>query len=227
MDFVFGIVVFVIKKAMRINNLYLVCILVISTNCSNDKQSEFVIGNKHLVYTDLSVESSNSDKLMVNFYTKGYEMQFLDPLTKEPYSGTIVDDQSLYKGRYSIENGFMKELITYFEDGSPSYFAIYDEGQIEKMSSWYKDGNLRSKLSGGENWVYSYYNSENIQVMHIEDGIKTEYFDNGKIKTQVPFDHSNFYHGTATAYYSDGSVKAEFVFQSGKLINFKKLNSVM
>lgn len=210
---------------MQSKYLSLFCVLLILSNCTAQKQSEFQLGDTVLVYEEIQDQESAQDGLMVDFYARGYEMKFMDPMTHEPFSGTIVDDQSLYRGRYSLIDGYMKELITYYEDGSPSYFAIYDEGAIVKMSSWYRDGSLRSKLDGGEDWTYSYFDKKGYQTMLIEDNMQTEFYENGSIKSQIPFDSSKLYHGTATVYDEDGSKKAELEYQSGKLVSMSEASS--
>jgi hypothetical protein len=210
---------------MLSRSLLLVGAVFFLVNCSVDKPNEFVLGDTVLVYDEVSTGPEADDVLMVDFYARGYEMQFLDPTTGQPYSGTIVDDENFYQGRYSLIDGYMKELITYYEDGSPSYFAVYNEGEIIKMNSWYRDGSIRSQLKGGEQWEYYYFDSEGNQTMHIEDNLQTEYFADGTVKSRIPFDKSNLYHGTATAYNPDGTKKAELEYYSGKLISVEEANS--
>lgn len=210
---------------MQSKYVVLACILFLVSNCEVEQQPSFVLGDKVLVYEEASQPSEFEDGLKVDFYARGYEMQFFDPISKEPFSGTIVDDHTLYRGRYSIQDGFMRELITYYEDGSPSYFALYENGEIIEMKSWYRDGRLKSKLEGGENFVYSYFDKSGIQSLHIENNLQTEYFENGKIKNQIPFDSSKLYHGTAKVYNNDGSIKAELEYKSGKLVTMDETNS--
>ncbi len=210
-------VVFSIKKKMRIKYLFLAVVLVVS-NCAKDTHSEFVVGDIVLVYENLVEAEKSTEVLTIKEYTRGYEMLFLDPKTNLPFSGTIEDDHSLYRGRYSIEEGYMRELITYYEDGSPSDFGVYNQGEIEKMSSWYRDGQLKSELIGGENWIYTFYSNEGNKLIHIENSIQTEYFESGEIKSEIPFNELNQYHGTAIVYNEDGTVKAELEYQFGKLV---------
>ena len=210
---------------MLSKSLFLVGAVFLWSNCSIEKQSEFLIGDTVLVYNEVKSEPANDDLMMVDFYARGFEMQFLDRVTQEPFSGTIVDDENFYQGRYSLIDGYMKELITYYEDGSPSYFAVYNNGEIIKMNSWYRDGSLRSQLKGGESLEYCYFDSQGNESIHIQDNIQTEYFEDGTIKSQIPFDKAKLYHGTATAYNPDGTKKAELEYHSGKLISIEEANS--
>ena len=139
--------------------------------------------------------------------------QKLDARGRIVYKGQFKDNIPFGVFTYYYEDGKVRTLITYSEDGTSSSSVSYHPNG-KKMA---EGGYIKTKKSG----TWKYYNDlESLSAEEFyKNGLPVDtwktYYDEGKLLEECPYENG-LKEGTCRQYFSDSSLKSEVRFRKGK-----------
>ncbi|MEQ8524174.1 hypothetical protein [Gracilimonas sp.] len=208
---------------MRELIIFVVYGILLSTACTQNpgKFHSFSLTDEVTLLAENTYSPKNSRQVMY-VRSQSFPYRLFDPSSKEPYTGTHSKKYETGEvGKWTIKNGYMVRIEKFYADGQPAFLARFDKNEEIESRAWFKDGSLKMTFQEGSGDIY---NQEGNVIASYKNSVETNYFDNGNIKTIIPFNNdNNVYHGTVLVYNKDGSKKGEIEYKEGKLFSQKEL----
>ncbi|MCP9291370.1 hypothetical protein [Gracilimonas sediminicola] len=207
---------------MRELIIFAVSVILLSASCMQNtgKYHPYSLTDEVTLLAEYTNKHNiGSQTISVRGYNFPYRL--FDPDSKEPYTGTHSKKyENGETGKWTIENGYMVRIESFYADGQPAFLARFDKNEEIESRAWFKDGTLKMTFKEGFGDVF---NQNGDVIASYEHFAETKYFKNGNIKTVIPLNDDNLYHGTVLIYNEDGSKRGEIEYNEGLLISQKEL----
>ncbi|MGM0545645.1 MAG: toxin-antitoxin system YwqK family antitoxin [Bacteroidota bacterium] len=127
--------------------------------------------------------------------------EYMEPGTDEPYNGerNIHNEALNLKGKAIYVDGYPEE-VTYYnsDDQKKTEIVVADKGkgEVVRQTEWYKSGQKKFE--------------------HHKNTLR-EWYENGQLRADVPYDENGDLHGIAKTWDEDGNLKEEESYEHGTL----------
>ncbi len=150
----------------------------------------------------LIIVSCEGEKDTINQGPVVLHQEYVEPGTDEPYNGErIIQNDSLNLRAKAIYVDGYPKTVTYYNSNEQkkTELIVADEGkgEVKSHTEWYKNG--QKKFEHHDNFM-------------------KEWFENGELKAEVPYDDNGDLHGIAKSWDEEGNLTEEN-YEHGTLVD--------